>query len=312
MILIRRLMIVLTLLLPGALHAQSCTFSVGSTDFGAISAIRSEPEDIVGAVSIYCSGYSTPMIRMCLNIGFADQRQLTGTTGEKLNYNLYVDPDHVGIWGSVTAPSTVPLILDLPVHPSGNIWAHEPFYGRIPPNQTVSPGQYSMSFGNAQTYFVYVGYNGTPPDCSTATAPYQTVSFEVQAAVGVDCDITATPLTFPDTGLINRPLSAVSTVDVTCTSGAAFTIELDGGTTPGASMLRRRMIRAGGTDTVDYQLYIDPQHTNIWGDGSYGTSHIAAVGTGTMHSYTVHGRVPAQTSVPAGNYSDVITATVSF
>jgi spore coat protein U-like protein len=310
---LRGLIVALMLLMPcAAAQAQNCNFTVGYTDFGTISSIRTEPEDVVGAVSIYCNGYTTPMVRMCLNIGLADQRQMVGPSVDKISYNLYVDPDHVSIWGSVTAPSTSPLILDLPVHPSGNIWAQEPFYGRIPPNQNISNGQYSMTFSAAQTYFVYVGYSGTPPDCKTASAPYKTAAFEVTANVGIDCDITATPMQFPDAGLLAQPLLATSSVTVQCTQGAGYYIELDGGSTVGGTLVQRKLERAGSADTVDYQLYTNSQRTSIWGDGTRGTRRLAIVANGLQQTFTVYGLVPAQQSKPAGKYSDTVTATVSF
>jgi spore coat protein U-like protein len=309
---VRRFIVVLLLLAPCAAQAQNCNFTVGYTDFGSINAVSSEPADIVGGIAIYCSGFSTPMVRMCLNLGLTDQRQLRSATNTPLSYNLYVDPDHIGVWGSVTAPGTQPLILDLPVHPSGNVWANEPFYGRIPPHQNVPAAQYSMDFSAAQTTFIYVGYSGTPPDCKTASSPYKSAAFEVRANVGIDCEISAAPMSFPDTGLLNRPLFAVSSITVTCTTGTSYYVDMDGGTTPGGTMPQRKLQRSNGPETIDYQLYLDAARTQIWGDGSRGTWRLGSDGTGTPHTNSVYGTVPIQPSKPAGHYSDTITATVIF
>ncbi|SAK75197.1 secreted pili protein involved in motility and biofilm formation [Caballeronia catudaia] len=295
-----------------AAHAQNCTFSVGYTDFGTISALQTEPQDIVGGIHILCTGYSTPMVRMCLNISATAPRQLIGPNGAVLNYNLYVDPDHNSVWGSVTAPNTAPLILDLPVYPSGNVWANEPFYGRIPPKQNVAVGTYTQPFTATDTYFVYVGYSGTPPNCATSTAPFKTAPFTVTANVGVDCDISATPMRFGSTSLLNESLQATSRVTVTCVTGVDFFVDLDGGTTPGGSITQRKLLLEGGADTIDYQLYLGSSRAEIWGDGSNGTVRWGAIGTGTAHSMTVYGLVPPQPSKTPGRYTDTITATVSF
>ena len=299
--------------LPGAAHAQTCTFSVGYTDFGTIDMLDTEPADVVGAVIIHCSGYTTPMLRLCLNIDATKERKLLGPSGATLNYNLFVDPDHVSVWGSVLTPNTVPYILDLPVHPSGNVWAQEPFYGRIPPRQPVPPGTYTMTFSAAETYFVYVGYSGTAPECSTATSPYKSAPFNVTATVGIDCNIVATPLSFGETTTLSQALMATSSVTVTCVSGAPYTVMLDAGTTQGATVAARKLARVeGGDETIDYQIFYDPARAEIWGDGTNGTSVAKNVGTGSAQSFTLYGEVFPQQIGAAGHYHDTVTATIVF
>lgn len=296
-----------------AARGQTCSFSVGYTDFGTVNTLGNEPADVVGAVIIYCSGYSTPMVRMCLNISTMEDRKLTGPSGATINYNLYVDPDHVNVWGSVLNPGTVPYILDLPVHSSGKIWAQEPFYGRIPPRQKVPAGTYTHTFSAADTFFVYVGYTGTPPDCSTATTPSQPAPFNVSATVGTNCNISATPLAFADTTLLDQALVATSRVRVTCVSGTSFTVALDGGTTQGGTIAARKLARTeGGAETIDYQIYSDAARVQIWGDGTNGTAVAQGVGTGAAQTFTVYGQVPPQPGKAAGHYHDTITATIGF
>ena len=72
------------------------------------------------------------------------------------------------------------------------------------------------------------------------------------------------------------------------------------------------MQRAGGGGTVGYQLYVDAAHTTPWGDGTAGTSMATGGGTGNQQVVNVYGVVPAQTTPAPGNYSDTITATISF
>ncbi|EKS68482.1 MULTISPECIES: spore coat U domain-containing protein [Caballeronia] len=300
------------LALPKASRAQMCSFSVGYTDFGEYDTTYSEPTEVVGAVIMYCTGYTTPMVRMCLNISTTSPRVLTGPNGATLDYNLYVDPDHVSVWGSILNPSTTPYIIDLPVHPSGKVWAQEPFYGRIPPNQQVGLGTYTQTFTAADTYFVYVGYSGTPPSCSTATAPYKSAAFNVSVNVANNCNISATPMAFGTQSSFQEPLEATSRITATCTSGASYNIALNGGTSDGGAITGRKLTRVGGTETIDYQLYIDPSHTVPWGDGTSGTVMGNGVGTGVAYTFTVYGQVPAQSAPRPGPYRDTITAFIIF
>lgn len=300
------------LALPHAAQAQTCSFTVSYTDFGAYDTTYTEPTEVVGAVIIYCSGYSTSTVRLCLNISTAAPRVLTGPGGATLNYNLYVDPDHVNVWGSILNPSTVPYILDLPVHPSGNVWAQEPFYGRIPPQQQVPTGTYTQNFTAADTYFVYVGYTGTPPNCSTATAPYKSAAFTTMVNVGADCEIRATPMSFGTQTSLNQTLATIGSVTATCTPGTAYTINLNGGASEGGSITSRKMTRIGGTETVSYQLYFNSAHTVIWGDGTAGTTAGTGISMGDAVNFPVYGEVPTQAAPLPGRYRDTITATIIF
>jgi len=83
-------------------------------------------------------------------------------------------------------------------------------------------------------------------------------------------------------------------------------------------MTDRRMNSA--SDTLRYNLYTDPAHTQIWGDGTGGTSFQSAeirvgpgVGNATRsETFTIYGRIPPRQSVDTGTYSDTIVVTVEF
>ena len=69
-----------------------------------------------------------------------------------------------------------------------------------------------------------------------------------------------------------------------------------------------------GTTMLSYNLYTTLQHATIWGDGS-GTTAINSntnASQSTVTTHTIYGLIPAGQDVPAGNYSDAITITVSF
>ena len=80
----------------------------------------------------------------------------------------------------------------------------------------------------------------------------------------------------------------------------------------------RRMNSA--TDVLRYNLYTDPARTQIWGDGTGGTSFQTAqirVGPGVGNAtrselFTIYGRIPPLQSVDSGTYSDTIVVTVEF
>jgi len=65
-----------------------------------------------------------------------------------------------------------------------------------------------------------------------------------------------------------------------------------------------------GLNAILYNLFTDPSHLTIWGDGSPGTSLVSI--SGTTGSHTVYGRIPARQNAPVGTYGDTITVTLTF
>lgn len=64
------------------------------------------------------------------------------------------------------------------------------------------------------------------------------------------------------------------------------------------------------SDTLAYNLYLDPARTTVWGDGSGGSSSVSAAAGDRNHP--VYGRIPARQNVSVGSYSDTIIVTLSF
>jgi spore coat protein U-like protein len=115
---------------------------------------------------------------------------------------------------------------------------------------------------------------------------------------------------FPAAGVLSSALSATGTITAQCTNGDAFKISLNGGASNQVNA--RTMVLSGGNATVGYQIYSDAQHTTLWGDGSSGTSAVFGTGSGNTASFTMYGVVPAQNTPQPGNYTDSVTATISF
>jgi spore coat protein U-like protein len=151
-----------------------------------------------------------------------------------------------------------------------------------------------------------------------AIAATATSDITVSADVAADCTISTSALSFGSYYQISShassPLDATGTVTTTCTTGSGPKITLGQGSNPAgtstdAAPLRR--LNDGGTNYLSYSLYQDSGHTTVWGN----TAGTAASPTadGTAQITTIYGRVAgAQAPVPAGTYTDTVTATVTF
>ncbi|SEE19677.1 Spore coat protein U (SCPU) domain-containing protein [Rhizobiales bacterium GAS188] len=143
-----------------------------------------------------------------------------------------------------------------------------------------------------------------------AQAATATTTFAVQLTITASCIInSASTLNFGSSGVISGNVDGTSTIQVQCTNTTPYSVGLDAGTGSGATVAARKM--TNGTNTITYSLYSDAGRTTVWGN-TIGTNTVAGTGNGAPQSYTVNGRVPAQTTPAAALYTDTITVTVNY
>lgn len=139
-------------------------------------------------------------------------------------------------------------------------------------------------------------------------------------AVGqaASCTASATGIAF-GTYVPSSTSNSTGTVTISCSSvmgggGVNYTIALNAGVNSGGSFSNRRM--SSGSSYLSYQLYTDAAYSQVWGDGTGGTSTVSGTCSGSMgscsSSKTVYGRIPAPQNPSPGSYSDTITVTVTY
>jgi spore coat protein U-like protein len=149
---------------------------------------------------------------------------------------------------------------------------------------------------------------------SPALAATDAGNVNVSATVGASCVITTAPLDFgnyaPLTTNAAAPLDASGSLVVQCTGGSGSGIGLG----DGLNFLATRRLLNGAANYLSYELYRDAGRSLRWGDAviadRYATGFPFAA-TGSM-TITIYGRVPGGQLVPAGTYTDTVTATVYF
>lgn len=115
------------------------------------------------------------------------------------------------------------------------------------------------------------------------------------------------------------PRDSTGTVTVTCVVGislldsAAYDIKLSAGNS--GSYVARQLNLV--SSSLNYNLYVDSARTQVWGNGTGGTSYRSdayscLLGCTEIRNYTVYGRIPAQQNIAAGAYTDVIIVTVTY
>ncbi|RQT97040.1 hypothetical protein DF146_15295 [Burkholderia cenocepacia] len=303
---------------PRHAHAESCTATASTVSFGSVSPISRAAVAATGTVNVTCTWSAvtlTPNVLVCLNLGGTSPRSLVNGSNA-MQYDLYLDAAHSVAWGSIysgTTPASVTLVKPaLGTSASATVTV----YGQITANQPTVPTTgnstttYSQTFGGNTTSINTGFYLLGAPTCASLTSASGTFPFTATANVINNCNITATNVSFGTASVLSNALSATGAITAQCTNGDAWKIALNGGSS--GNVAARQMQRSGGGGAINYGLYTDAGHSTLWGDGTAGSSTATGVGTGTSQVVTVYGAVPAQTTPAPGNYSDTITATISF
>ena len=153
-----------------------------------------------------------------------------------------------------------------------------------------------------------------------------TAQFNVTIDIVEKCDVTTTSSSDVKFGSNSRSSAAVSytatgTLTVNCSSGTPYIIGLNGGGNYDASgggsaaapIAGRRRMKSPAGNYIGYELYSDLAGT-FWGNTGSLTAkgdEVSGAGTGADQSVMIYGKVVAA-NVPAGTYSDNVTATIVY
>ena len=144
-------------------------------------------------------------------------------------------------------------------------------------------------------------------------ADHVTAEVQVSATVVANCRLTVDPLVFgsydPLGAHVSNALDGSAQLTVSCTRATQATINMDGGRNAGQDAPVRLLAAQG--ENLSYQLFRDSARTQVWGRGS---DAYAFVSTGGLpgQKLIVYARIPPGQEVPAGTYTDVVTASVDF
>ena len=122
------------------------------------------------------------------------------------------------------------------------------------------------------------------------------------------CGVQLQGVSFGNVDVMRREEST-GNVKITCDSAVGFLVEIGGGNLAGG----QRQMQASGGASLRYQLYGDPAHTHVWGDGQTIGSPIGGASDGSnADSFTIYGVIPSQPGTLPGIYLDTPLVTLSF
>ncbi|MER9225096.1 spore coat U domain-containing protein [Mesorhizobium sp. M0664] len=133
----------------------------------------------------------------------------------------------------------------------------------------------------------------------------------VRLTITNECKVqTGGDLNFGSHGVIDANLDQTTLIGVQCTSGQTYNVGLGVGKGSGATLAVRKMTSPAAA-TINYTIYRDSARTLVWGE-TVGTDTVTGTGDGNVQNITAYGRVPAQLTPAAGDYTDTVAITVTY
>jgi spore coat protein U-like protein len=134
-------------------------------------------------------------------------------------------------------------------------------------------------------------------------------------AYAMNCKITASQMTFGTyMPLTPTHVDVMGQFSIRCQAQPGTFVVTIG---PGMSGTQlARILSAGGGNSLNYNLYLDPARTQIWGDGTPPSFTVTGVrpnsGRPNFYNYPIYGRIFANQAPNPGLYADNLIATVLF
>lgn len=106
----------------------------------------------------------------------------------------------------------------------------------------------------------------------------------------------------------SAPQDAVTSIAISCDVETSVVIAIG----PGNGDYGARTM-TGGAQALLYNLYIDPAHSRVWGDGTNGSSTVSSTAVATSTALPVYARAPArQTQLKPGSYTDILWVSITY
>lgn len=319
------LLMLLALLLgagPARAAGITCTSaSMSNLSFGTVNPLSSQT-DASATLTYTCSNNDnkTHSALVCFHIGEPFGRQwnprLMLSGSNTLQFQLYQDPGHTTIWGSLGFGSPTPLPVAITLTKNASTNGSATLYGQVLSSQTAAiPGSYTDTYQNADTAVSIndVQGNTAPTSCSASFGnPY--FPFTVSATVSKQCTVTAgSNLNLGTVAPTATNIAGNTSVSVTCSNTTPYYVGLlpSNNSTVGAGVMSGT---GGNVSKVPYQLYQNAGLTMVWGNTATATSvgnGVAGSGTGVAQPYNVYAKAPAADFQP-DTYTDTVVVNVNY
>ena len=301
----RALLFATLMLIAVAAAGQTCSFfpAPGAANFGNYSVFAGGgPLTTTPTFNVRCTANNMTvyvlMSRGTNSASFNPRTMLHAASGNRLNYNIYLDAANTQIWGDNSGGTSYKTI-NLPTANTA-LATPVPIYASAPRGADVVAGTYNDSIT------VTMWWNNGSWQNTTAT-------LNVSTTVLSECTVSAFAINFGayEPVVVNAaaPLDSTATINVFCTKNTSGSATLDNGSNFSAP---NRRMKTGGGAFMTYNVYKDAARATVWDavniNSATSTSKLTALGGG----FVAYGRIAAGQDIGAGAYTDTLQSVVNY
>jgi spore coat protein U-like protein len=134
-------------------------------------------------------------------------------------------------------------------------------------------------------------------------------------AFGAKCSIVSVPiLGFPNYDVFVGAPTVTSQIAKFSCNGNQATITVGVGKSATSGTISGRQMAqqgVGATGRLNYNIYKDGGYSNLWGDGTAGTTALVVNTINNAASVPVYGKIDPGQDAPVGNYKDTVILSVN-
>jgi spore coat protein U domain-containing protein, fimbrial subunit CupE1/2/3/6 len=136
-----------------------------------------------------------------------------------------------------------------------------------------------------------------------------TGNLTVTAGIGTSCTVSNVGINF-GTVTTTSAVTTSGSLNVNCSSGLPYNLDLDLGLNPTAPPTTRQL--SNGANRLAYNIYTTNTYITVWGSGMTGGTSQSFIGTGANQYIQAYLKIPVQAAPPNGLYTDTVTITAIF
>jgi spore coat protein U-like protein len=127
------------------------------------------------------------------------------------------------------------------------------------------------------------------------------------------CSIDSVPtLGFPNYDVFVAAPTVTSQIAKFSCNGTQATITVGvGKSATSNSIANRQLAQTPGSGRLNYNIYKDGGYSNLWGDGTAGTTALVVNTINRAASVPIYGKIDPGQDAPVGNYKDTVVLSVN-
>ena len=302
---------------PAAQASGSCWLSGPALNFGSVSG---KGKTSYTNWQVTCNQYGhakTVNVALCPyatagGLGLSNnRRQMVSYSSwphSYLTYDLFYDPALTQRMDTQASLSTLKCTYKtFSVNENRKVF-DLPIYGYVYAGQNVRAADYRNN-NDTQVNLLYAFSQDRQPsaeDVLAAQSKPSSNSLGVTANYENSCSLlSASDLNFGQINDLSQAVTGAAAVALSCPLNTSWKVSLDQGMNYDGATRRMRK----GADYIAYELYRDAQHSQLWNNS--GASQGA--GNNGAQSIRIYGKAgPSPAAVPAGEYRDTVTVTLTY